>query len=180
MLFALDGKRPVVHPSAYVDPTAVVIGDVVVGENASIWPCAVLRGDSGAIIIGEGSNVQDGSVLHEGVVLGKRCVLGHQVLVHESVLGNGVLIGNGAKVMASKVGDEAIIAAGAVIPGPAEVPARTMWVGVPAKQLRALEDRHLEMVRRTAQHYIDRRALYLAKLEPLDAIAKAYLEGRAI
>lgn len=180
MLFALDGKRPIVHPTAFVAPTAVLIGDVVVEAEASVWFHAVLRGDSGQLLVGEGSNVQDGSVLHEGVVLGKRCVLGHQVLVHESVLGAGVLVGNGAKVMAATVGDGAIIAAGAVVLGPLEVPARTMWVGIPAKQLREAPEKHLEMVRATAQTYVDRRAQYLAGLAPADAAAEAYLKRHGV
>ncbi len=176
MLFALNGKRPIVHPSAFIAPSAVLIGDVVVKEDASVWFNSVLRGDSGQLLVGEGSNVQDGSVLHEGVVLGKRCVLGHQVLVHESVLGESILIGNGAKVMAATIGDGAVIAAGAVVLGPVEIPARTMWVGIPAKQLREAPEKTQAMTRGTAQHYVDRRALYLATLEPADAEAEAYLK----
>jgi carbonic anhydrase/acetyltransferase-like protein (isoleucine patch superfamily) len=180
MLFALDGKRPVVHPTAFVAPTAVLIGDVVVAQDASVWFHAVLRGDSGQLVVGEGSNVQDGSVLHEGVVLGKGCVLGHQVLVHESVLGDSVLVGNGAKVMAATVGDNAIIAAGAVLLGPADVPPGAMWVGIPAKQLREASEKHQEMVRQTAENYRRRRAQYLAGLQPADAEAEAYLKARGV
>ena len=176
MLFALDGKTPQIHPTAFVAPGAVLIGDVVLEANASVWFGAVLRGDSGRLTVGEGSNVQDGSVLHEGVTIGKRCVLGHQVLVHETTLGDGVLIGNGAKVMAATVGDGAIIAAGAVVNGPVEVPAGTMWVGIPAKQRGEVQERHRAMIAGTAQTYIDRRALYQSRLEPLDAEALAFLK----
>ena len=161
MLFALDGKTPQIHPTAFVAPGAVLIGDVVLEANASVWFGAVLRGDSGRLTVGEGSNVQDGSVLHEGVTIGKRCVLGHQVLVHETTLGDGVLIGNGAKVMAATVGDGAILAAGAVV-----------------KQRGEVQERHRAMIAGTAQTYIDRRGLYLNRLEPVDAEALAFLQRK--
>ena len=98
MIFSIDGKTPNIHPTAFVAPSAVLIGDVTLEENSSVWFGAVLRADSGKIVIGEGTNVQDGAILHEETVLGKFCVLAHSVLVHKAVLGNRVLIGHGALV----------------------------------------------------------------------------------
>src|SRR5690242_4016492 len=98
MIYALNGFTSNVNPTACVAPTAVLIGDVTVEADASIWFGVVLRGDSGPIVIGEGTNVQDGAVLHEETIVGKYCVLAHQVLVHHATLGDGVMVGNGALV----------------------------------------------------------------------------------
>lgn len=174
MLFSVDDKTPKVHPSAFVAPTAVLIGDVTVEAEASVWFGAVLRGDAGAIVIGEGTNVQDGAILHEGATTGKRCVLAHQVLVHRAFLGDDVLIANGAMVFGDvKVGDGAIVGAGAVLVGPAEVPARTLWLGVPAKQAREVTDTLLAMTNRLQTNYVRNRARYLEGLTPVDAAARS-------
>ena len=176
MIFSIRGMTPKIHPTAFVAPTAVVIGDVTIEANASVWFNAVLRGDAGAIIIGEGSNVQDGAVIHESTTVGKGCVLGHMTLTHNAQLGDNVLIANSATVLqGAKIGDGAIIAAGAVLLGPVEVPPRTMWVGVPAKQLRAAEDRLLDMTVRLANSYSENRGRYLEGLTPVDDAAKAAL-----
>ena len=174
MIFSIDGKTPKIHPTAFVAPNAVLIGDVTIEANASVWFGCVLRGDGGAIVIGEGTNVQDGSVLHERTIVGKRCVLAHMTLTHNAEVGDDVLIGNGAQVLqGAKIGDGAIIAAGAVLLGPVEVPPRTMWVGIPAKQLREAEERLLTMTKRTAEGYANNRGRYLEGLTPVDEIAKA-------
>jgi len=174
MIFSIDGKTPKVHPTAFVAPTAVLIGDVTIEENASVWFGAILRGDAGAIVIGEGTNVQDGAVLHEGATTGKRCVLAHQVLVHRAFLGDDVLIANGALVFGDvKVGDGAIVGAGAVLVGPAEVPPKTLWLGIPAKQVREANETLLAMTNRLQQSYLRNRQRYLEGLTPVDASARS-------
>lgn len=174
MIFSVDGKTPTVHPTAFVAPTAVLIGDVTLEANTSVWFGAVLRGDAGAIVIGEGTNVQDGAVLHEGATTGKRCVLAHQVLVHRAFLGDDVLIANGALVFGDvKVGDGAIVGAGAVLVGPAEVPPKTLWLGIPAKQVREANEDLLAMTNRLQQSYLRNRGRYLEGLTPVDASARS-------
>ena len=180
MIFSIDGKTPNIHPTAFVAPSAVLIGDVTLEENSSVWFGAVLRGDSGKIVIGEGTNVQDGAILHEETVLGKFCVLAHSVLVHKAVLGNRVLIGHGALVYGGvNVGDGAIVGAGAVISGPAEIPPNTVWVGVPAKQVRTTDERLEEMTKRLNDSYIRNRGRYLEGLTPVDDAAKAMMDRLA-
>jgi len=176
VIFSIDGKTPKIHPTAFVAPNAVIIGDVTLEANASVWFGCVLRGDSGEIVIGEGTNVQDGAVIHERTIVGKNCVLAHMTLTHNAEVGDNVLIANAARVLQSaKIGEGAIIAAGAVLLGPVEVPPRTMWVGIPAKQLREADERLLEMTKRLAQGYSNNRGKYLAGLTPLDDIAKAFM-----
>lgn len=174
MIFSVDGKTPKVHPTAFVAPTAVLIGDVTIEADASVWFGAILRGDAGAIVIGEGTNVQDGAVLHEGATTGKRCVLAHQVLVHRAFLGDDVLIANGALVFGDvKVGDGAIVGAGAVLVGPVEVPPKTLWLGIPAKQVREANETLLAMTNRLQQSYLRNRQRYLEGLTPVDASARS-------
>lgn len=179
MIFSVDGKTPKVDPTAFIAPTAVLIGDVTIEANASVWFGAILRGDAGAIVIGEGTNVQDGAVLHEGATTGKRCVLAHQVLVHRAFLGDDVLIANGAQVFGDvKVGDGAIVGAGAVLVGPAEVPPKSLWLGIPAKQAREVNENLLAMTNRLQQSYVRNRQRYLEGLTPVDASARSAM-GRS-
>lgn len=176
MIFSIDGKTPKIHPTAFVAPNAVLIGDVTIEANASVWFGCVLRGDSGEIVIGEGTNMQDGAVIHERTIVGKRCVLAHMTLTHNAEVGDDVLIANAARVLQSaKIGEGAIIAAGAVLLGPVEVPPRTMWVGIPAKQLREADERLLTMTKRLAAGYANNAQKYLAGLTPVDDIAESFM-----
>ena len=176
MIFSIDGKTPKIHPTAFVAPNAVIIGDVTLEAHASVWFGCVLRGDSGEIVLGEGTNMQDGAVIHERTIVGKRCVLAHMTLTHNAEVGDDVLIANAARVLQSaKIGDGAIIAAGAVLLGPVEVPPRTMWVGIPAKQLREADERLLTMTKRLATGYANNATKYLAGLTPVDDIAEAFM-----
>ena len=176
MIFSVDGLTPKVHPSAFIAPTAVLIGDVTIEANVSVWFGVVMRGDQGPIVIGEGSNVQDYAVLHEETIVGKRCVLAHQVLVHHATLGDDVLVANGALVFNGvKVGDGAVIGAGAVLVGPVEVPARTLWLGVPAKQAREVSDALFGSTNRIQASYMRNGRRYLETLTPVDDAARAAL-----
>jgi carbonic anhydrase/acetyltransferase-like protein (isoleucine patch superfamily) len=135
--------EPTVHPDAWVAESAVVIGDVHLAAGASLWPTAVARGDVCAIVIGEGSNVQDGAVLHgdpgQPVRIGSDVTIGHRAVVHGATLGDGCLIGIGAVVLNGvSVGEGALVAAGAVVTR--DVPPRAVVMGAPAQVKRELSD----------------------------------------
>jgi len=138
------GKKPQIHETAYIAPTAVIIGDVSIGERSNIWFGAVLRGDWGTIIIGDNTSIQENVTIHTTVAstvdIGDDCIIGHNAMIHgPCTLGNGCLVGIGAKVLhRSKMGEGADLGAGGVLVGK-EIPPRTLAVGVPAvvkKQLR--------------------------------------------
>ncbi len=139
----------------YIAPNATVVGDVTLGENANIWYGAVLRGDSGAITIGTGTNIQDNSVVHGRTVLGDYCTVGHGAIVHGCTVGNDCLIGMGAIVLDGAVlGDGCLVGAGALVTGKTNAPAGAVLLGSPAKLLRQLTSEELAHHRENAQHYI--------------------------
>lgn len=138
VLYEFEGKRPDIAETAYVFQSAIVIGNVTIGENCFIGPNAAIRGDWGIIDIGEGSNIQDNCVLHSvpdgNTILGKNCHIGHGAVVHQAELGEHVLIGMNAVVGNwAKIGDECIIGEGCVIPRRKEIEANSLVVGVPGK-----------------------------------------------
>jgi len=167
MLRAYLGRSPIVPASAYVDDSAQLIGDVTLGENASVWMCAVLRGDVHSIRIGANSNVQDCSVLHGmlgkfPVVVGEWVTIGHSVTLHGCTIEDRCLIGMGAVILNNtRVGEGCIIAAGTVIPENTVVPPRTLWMGVPGKQRKELGDADQEGILRYARNYLTYREQYL-------------------
>ena len=137
-LFEFEGKRPQVHPSAFVAPTATLVGDVVVEEGASVWYGAVIRGDYSQVRIGKNANVQDGSVLHgppqSPCTIGAGATIAHLCVVHGAVIGEGTLIGNAAVVLdGAKIGARTMIAAGALVTPGTEIPDEVLVVGSPAK-----------------------------------------------
>ena len=137
-LFSFEGKSPRVHPSAFIAPTAVLIGDVTVEENASVWYNAVLRADFGPIVVRRGANVQDCAVVHvtpvNSVEIGAGATIGHTCVVHGATLGAEALVGNGATVLdGARVGAGAMIAAGALVTPGTEIPDGMLALGVPAK-----------------------------------------------
>lgn len=137
-MYALDERTPRIHPTAYVHPDAVVIGDVTLAEGVSVWPHAVLRGDYGRIEVGARTNIQDGTVLHctpvDATIIGAGCVLGHNAHVEGAIIGDDVLVASGSVVLnGARVGAGAIVGAGAVVPFGAQVPERAMALGVPAR-----------------------------------------------
>jgi carbonic anhydrase/acetyltransferase-like protein (isoleucine patch superfamily) len=172
MLRSYQGTVPTVPASAYVDVSAQVIGDVVLGENASIWMNAVVRGDVNSIRIGAGSNIQDCAVLHGmrnlyPVIIGERCTIGHNATVHGCVLEDDVLIGIGAVVLNdAHIGAGSIIAAGALIPEHTIIPPRSMVTGVPGKIRREVTDEDLALVRMYAKNYLDYTKIYLSETDP--------------
>jgi carbonic anhydrase/acetyltransferase-like protein (isoleucine patch superfamily) len=137
-LFSFEGKSPKIHPSAFIAPTACIIGDVTIEENASVWYNAVVRGDFAPIVIRKGANVQDCAVVHgtptHPVEIGPGATVGHLVMIHGATLGEECLIGNSAIVLDGvKIGARAMVAAGALVTPDTEIPEGTLAVGVPAK-----------------------------------------------
>jgi carbonic anhydrase/acetyltransferase-like protein (isoleucine patch superfamily) len=164
--------QPEIGRGAWVDPAATVIGRVAIGEDASIWPGAVVRGDVNRIAIGARTSIQDGSVLHvasarlaggEGIplLIGEECTVGHGVILHACTIGRRVLVGMGAIVMdGAVVGDESIIGAGALVTAGTEVPPRTLWTGSPARQRRVLDAREVAFLAESAAHYVSLKNSY--------------------
>jgi len=165
---------PELGPRAWVDPAAIVIGRVTIGADSSIWPGVVIRGDVNFIRIGARTSIQDNSVLHvasdrlagEGgipLLIGDDCTVGHGVILHACTVGNRCLIGMGAIVMDGAVlGDEVIVGAGTLVPAGKKLPSRTLSVGSPARQARALTEKEIAYLAESAAHYVALKDEYLA------------------
>src|SRR5947207_11645541 len=143
LVYAIDGLVPVVDPSAFVHPSAVLIGDVIVAARAYIGPCASLRGDFGRIVVEEGANIQDSCMLHgfpgKDTVAGAETTIGHGAILHGCVVRRGALIGMNAVVNDNaEVGDDAVIAALAFVKADVRIPTRALAAGIPARVLRQL------------------------------------------
>ena len=166
MLRSIDGKRPRVADSAYVDEAAVVIGDVVIEADASVWPNTTLRGDHGTIVVGEGANVQDNAVMHEDAELAPYATVGHSAIVHDATVGERALVGMNATVLdGAHVGDGAVVAAGSVVTEGTDVPPSTLVVGAPAEPKAEIDDPALEA---TADRYVDLSRRYAETSTRLD------------
>ena len=140
----------------YIAPNATVVGDVHLGENVSVWYGAVLRGDNGAITVGENTNIQDNAVLHDGVRVGRNCTIGHGAIVHGCTVGDNCLIGMGAIVLNGAVlGDNCIVGAGALVTGKTNAPAGSLLLGSPAKVVKSVSPEQIEGNRHSAQHYVE-------------------------
>jgi carbonic anhydrase/acetyltransferase-like protein (isoleucine patch superfamily) len=168
MIRSYMGMSPKIPQTCYVDDSAQVIGDVTLGEHASIWMNAVVRGDVFAIRIGAHSNVQDCSVLHGmrhkfGVTLGEYVTVGHSVTLHGCTIRDRCLIGMGSVILNNaQVGEGSIIAAGTVIPENAIVEPHSLWMGVPGKFRKKIDDAQTqETILRYAKNYLDYKAQYL-------------------
>lgn len=156
-IYALGDLVPTIHPDSFVHPDAVVIGEVVIGAEASIWPAAVLRGDYGRIVVGERSSVQDGSVIHAGpgfpTEIGSDCVVGHLVHLEGCRLEDNSLAGSGSVVLhRALIGSWATVGANAVVPNEMVVPSGDLALGVPATLRKGASDR--EMIRLSALEYV--------------------------
>ncbi len=196
--YAIEGVIPVVDPSAYVHPSAVLIGDVHVGPGCYVGPCASLRGDFGRIVLHEGANIQDGCVMHgfpgHDTVVEANGHIGHGAVLHSCVVRRDAMVGMNAVVMDDAViGEQAIVAACAFVPAGMVVPPRTLAAGMPAKLRRELNAEEIawkldgtrtyqELTRRchaSLQHVeplpapeADRPALHAPKVEPLIALRR--------
>jgi carbonic anhydrase/acetyltransferase-like protein (isoleucine patch superfamily) len=167
MIRPYQGILPTIPASCYVDPSAQVIGDVILGERSSVWMNAVVRGDVNSIRIGAHSNVQDCAVLHGmrnlyPVLVGEWVTIGHNATVHGCVLEDAVLVGIGATILNdARIGEGSIIAAGAVIPEHTVIPANSLVAGVPGKVRRTLGEEDRKLILQYAKNYLDYTAIYL-------------------
>jgi len=166
MIRPYRGTLPVVAPSAYIDPSAQVIGRVTIGERSSVWCNATLRGDVNYISIGEETNIQDNCVLHVEtdiypLILGNRITVGHSVTLHGCTIEDDCLIGIGAIVLNdAHLGRGAVIAAGALVSEGAKIPAGSLVMGVPGKIRRDVTEAEKERFRINAQRYVALRQIY--------------------
>jgi carbonic anhydrase/acetyltransferase-like protein (isoleucine patch superfamily) len=171
-IYALGDVEPTIDSTAYIHPDAVVIGEVTIGPESSVWPCAVLRGDPGGIVVGARTSVQDGTVVHTTPIhptrIGSECVIGHNVHLEGCDIGDGALIGSGAIVLnGAVVESEALVGAGALVSGGMVVPSRAMALGVPATiKLDAVDpELHIAM---GMQLYRERGRTYRTQLRRID------------
>ncbi len=176
MIFEYEGKRPQIGKNAFIAPTAVIIGDVIIGDGTSVWYGAVLRGDEGQIIIGRESNVQDNAVLHTTVerptVLGDRVTIGHGALLEGCTIETGAVVGMGAVVLEhAVVGEQALIAAGSLVARKATIPPRTLAAGSPAVVKKELAGAALRAIEVSALIYCKLASHYLE--QELDQLSTA-------
>ena len=177
-VYAIDGIVPVVDPTAYVHPSAVLIGDVIVGPGCYVGPCASLRGDFGRLILERGANLQDTCVMHgfpgTDTVVEEDGHIGHGAVLHGCRIGRNALVGMNAVIMDNAViGDSSIVAASAFVKAGAEIPPRSLAAGMPAKVIRALSDEEIAWKvdgTRTYQDLARRSLATMTECDPLSAI----------
>ncbi len=161
MIESYDGRRPVIHPTAWVHPSAVLIGEVELGPGVSVWPTAVLRGDMGRIVFGAWSNVQDGVICHDTsglseTIVGERVTVGHRAVLHGCIVEDDCLVGMGAIVMDNaRVGAGSFIGAGALVTPNTVVPPGSLVLGVPARVVRPVGERERRAIEHAWAHYRD-------------------------
>jgi carbonic anhydrase/acetyltransferase-like protein (isoleucine patch superfamily) len=171
-VYQLGEHKPVVPASAWVADSAQVIGRVTLGEDVSIWFNAVLRGDSDALSIGAGSNIQDGSVLHADtgfpLQLGEHVTVGHKVMLHGCTVGENSLIGIGAIVLnGARIGKNCLVGAGALVTEGKEFPDGSLIIGSPAKAVRELTPEQIAALKLSALHYVTNGQRYAAELKKI-------------
>ncbi|KPH89288.1 anhydrase [Pseudoalteromonas undina] len=169
------GITPALNESVYVDESSVLVGDITIGDDSSVWPLVAARGDVNHIRIGQRTNIQDGSVLHlsratknnpDGypLIIGDDVTVGHKVMLHGCVLGNRILVGMGAIIMDNViVEDEVIIGGGALVPPNKRLESGFLYVGSPAKQARPLTEQELSFLKVSADNYVQLKDEYLAE-----------------
>ncbi|HRL21086.1 MAG TPA: gamma carbonic anhydrase family protein [Alcaligenes sp.] len=172
-IYQLDEHRPHIDDSAFVAVEATLIGKVVLKENTSVWPGAVIRGDNETITIGAGSNVQESAVLHTDpgfpLDIGDNVTIGHQAMLHGCTIGDGALIGIQAVVLnGAVIGRDSLVGAGALVTEGKVFPERSLIIGSPAKAIRTLSDEDIVKLRRNAQVYAERAQHYKVALKRLD------------
>ena len=170
MKYAFEGKVPKIDATAFVAPTAAVIGDVTIGPHSSIWFSAVVRGDNSSITIGAGTCIQDNAVVHARTAIGDNCIVGHSAIIHGCLVGNSVLVGASAVIFdGCVVEDGAVIGMGAILKPNTHVPAGTIMIGVPAAPTRQLTVEQMQE-REDPEHFyvkLARRYLVPGALEEL-------------
>lgn len=172
-VFEYDGRRPTIHPDAWIAPTATVIGDVTIEAGASVWYGAVVRGDISPIRIGARTNIQDGAILHVGhqapLTVGADVTVGHACVVHCTEIGDNALLGNGAVLLdGAVVGKRSVVSAGSVVSPGFQVPSETIVAGQPAKVLKPVAGSSAELwLDHNAEFYADLAARHAATAVPL-------------
>ncbi len=174
--YSIEGVVPVIDPSAYVHPTAVLIGDVIVGPDCYVGPCAVLRGDFGRIVLERGANVQDTCVLHgfpaRDTVVEENGHIGHGAVLHSCIVRRDALVGMNAVVMdEAEIGEAAIVAACAFVPAGRKIPARSLAAGMPAKVMRELTDQEVAWKLEGTRTYQALTLRSLATMQEVQALA---------
>ena len=170
-LFSLDGMSPKLPEKfSWIAPTAIIIGNVELGENAGIWFGTVIRGDNELISIGDDSNIQEGCTLHTDpgfpVKIGRRCTIGHNAIVHGCEIGDNSLIGMGATVLnGAKIGKNCLIGAGALVAEGKEIPDNSLALGMPAKVVRELDENAIRGLTASAEHYVLNAKRFASDLE---------------
>lgn len=170
------GQLPRLGERAYIDPAATVIGDVVIGDDSSIWPGTVVRGDVNFIRIGARTNIQDGTIVHVthdgpytppgglATIIGNDVTIGHGAIIHACRIEDACLIGMGATVLdGAVVKQHGFVGAGAVVPPGKTVESGELWLGNPAKPVRKLSDKEIEQLYYSAQHYVRLKDTYLVE-----------------
>jgi phenylacetic acid degradation protein len=173
--YSIEGVVPVIDPSAYVHPTAVLIGDVIVGENCYVGPNACLRGDFGRIVLKAGANVQDTCVMHgfpeRDTVVEENGHIGHGAVLHSCIVRRGALVGMNAVVMdEAEVGEQAIVAACAFVPAGMRIPPRTLVAGMPAKVKRELTEAEIAWKIEGTKTYQDLTLRCLATMQLVEPL----------
>jgi carbonic anhydrase/acetyltransferase-like protein (isoleucine patch superfamily) len=173
MIRAFASTSPQIADSCYIDPNADVIGDVVIGDNSSIWPMAVVRGDVNFIRIGQNTNIQDGSVLHvshagvfneqgAALIIGDNVTVGHNCVLHACTIWNDCLVGMGSILMDNAVVENHVmIGAGSLVPPGKTLDSGYLYLGNPCKRVRKLKEHELEYLGYSAQHYVRLKNQYL-------------------
>lgn len=170
MIRPYRGRLPKIAASAYIDEAAVIIGDVEIGEESSVWPCTVIRGDVHWIRLGRRTNVQDGCVLHVmrdewPLELGDNVTIGHGVILHGCAIESRVLVGMGSLILnGAKIGGGTIIAAGTLVPERTIVPAGVLFMGHPGKVKRDLTTEEMAGIDGYAQRYVEYKETYRAEV----------------
>ena len=173
MLYEIDGKAPLLAASSWVAPSATVVGDVVLEDEASVWWGAVLRAEQERILIGAGSNVQDNAVLHVDpgfpLVLGRNVTVGHLAMLHGCTIGDGTLVGIGATVLnGARIGRNCLIGAHALVAEGKEIPDGSVVMGMPGKIMRQVKDEDLARLAGPARVYRERAKEYAGRLKPVE------------
>jgi phenylacetic acid degradation protein len=184
-VYAIDGITPVVHPSAFVHPSAVLIGDVIVGARAYIGPCACLRGDFGRIVVEEGANIQDTCMLHgfpgKDTVVGAEATVGHGAVLHGCVVRRGALVGMNCVVNDNaEVGEDAVVAALAFVKAEEVIPPRSLAVGIPTKVVRILSAEELRWKKDNMQLYQQLAVRSAASMQLVDALTEVEPDRKRI
>ena len=174
MLEAFEGKAPQIAPDAFVHRAAVLIGEVIIGSQASVWPNVTLRGDDGAIVVGNKTSVQDGTTIHctEGwskTTIGARVTIGHNVILHGCTIGDETLIGIGSIILnGAKIGKNCIIGANSLIPEGKEIPDNSLVMGAPGKVVKQVSDHQIQVIKMSAVHYVENWKRHKSGLKRID------------